>query len=89
MEINNIAFLIYKKLFVNFFEKEVDKLDINAAMQNQIASVRHAISMSTMQKALSQDGASVSKLLEGMQETTQAIQEAAGPGRGNFVNFRA
>jgi len=64
-------------------------MDINAAMQNQIASVRQAITMSTMQKSLSQDGATVSKLLEGMQETTQAVQEAAGPGRGKFVNFRA
>ena len=64
-------------------------MDINAAMQNQIASVRQAITISTMQKSLSQDGATVSKLLEGMQETTQAVQEAAGPGRGNFVNFKA
>ncbi len=64
-------------------------MDVSAAMQNQIASVRQAITMSTMQKSLSQDGATVSKLLEGMQETTQAVQEAAGPGRGNFVNFRA
>ena len=64
-------------------------MDVSAAMQNQIASVRQAITMSTMQKSLSQDGATVNKLLEGMQETTQAVQEAAGPGRGTFVNFRA
>jgi hypothetical protein len=64
-------------------------MDINAALQNQIASLQQAVSISTMQKAMNQDGAAVSKLLEGMQENTEMIQEAAAPGKGNYVNIKA
>ena len=63
-------------------------MDINAAIQNQIASVRQAISMSTLQTAMSQDGATVNKLIEGMEETTEAVHRAAGAHRGNNIDVR-
>ena len=64
-------------------------MDINSAIQNQIASVRSAISMSTMQTAMSQDGVTVSKLIEGMEETSEAVKNASMPHRGNHIDIRA
>lgn len=63
-------------------------MDISSAMENQIASVKSAINMSTMQKSLNQDGAAVSKLIEGMEETSEAVQNTAGPNRGNNIDIR-
>ena len=63
-------------------------MDISSAMENQIASVRSAINMSAMQKSLGQDGATVNKLIEGMEETSEAVQNAAGPNRGNNIDIR-
>lgn len=61
-------------------------MDISSAMQSQISSVRQALSMSALQKSMGQDGATVSKLIEGMEETTEAVQRAAGPNRGNNID---
>ncbi|OEG62965.1 MAG: hypothetical protein BHK79_10825 [Halanaerobium sp. MDAL1] len=64
---------------------------VNAAMQNQIASVQQALSISGMRQAMGQSADQVSKLVEGMQETSQAVQQAraAGPGRGQNINLMA
>ncbi|RCW53335.1 MULTISPECIES: putative motility protein [Halanaerobium] len=64
---------------------------VNAAMQNQIASIQQALSISGMQKAMGQSADQVSKLVEGMKETSQAVQQAraAGPGRGQNINLMA
>lgn len=64
---------------------------VNAAMQNQIASIQQALSISGMRKAMGQSADQVSKLVEGMQETSQAVQQAraAGPGRGQNINLMA
>lgn len=64
---------------------------INAAMQSQIASVQQALSISGMRQAMGQDASTVSKLVEGMEETSQAVQEAriAGPGKGQNINLMA
>lgn len=64
---------------------------VNAAMQNQIASVQQALSISGMRQAMGQSADQVSKLVEGMEETSQAVQEAgaAGPGRGQNINLMA
>jgi len=64
-------------------------MSINAALQNQISSIQQAVNLSALQKSMNQDGAAVTKLLEGMQENTQLIQQAAAPGKGNFVNIKA
>ena len=63
-------------------------MDINSAVQSQIQSVRSAIGMSTLQTAMSQDGATVNKLIEGMQETSAEVQKAAANHKGNFINTR-
>ena len=64
---------------------------VNAAMQNQIASIQQALSISGMQKSMGQSAEQVSKLVEGMEETSQAVQQAraAGPGKGQNVNLMA
>lgn len=64
-------------------------MNINSAMQSQIASVQQALGMISMQKSMGQDAASVGKLLEGMQETTEAVQQAAGINRGHHLNVKA
>ena len=64
-------------------------MDISSAIQNQINSVRSAINMSTLQTAMSQDGSTVNKLIEGMEETSQAVQEASLPHLGNNINVKA
>jgi len=63
-------------------------MDINSAVQSQIQSVRSAIGMSTLQTAMSQDGATVNKLIEGMQETSTEVQKVAANHKGNFINKR-
>ncbi len=63
-------------------------MNISSAMQNQIASVRQALSMSTLQKSMNQDGATVGKLLEGMKETTKAVQQVAELHRGNNIDIK-
>lgn len=35
---------------------------------------------------MGQDGVTVSKLIKGMEETSEAVQRAAGPGRGNNID---
>ena len=64
-------------------------MDISSAMQNQISSVQQAMGMHSLQKSMNQDAATVSKLLEGMEETTQKLNKAAGKHRGNNVNVLA
>ncbi|SFL85021.1 hypothetical protein [Halanaerobium salsuginis] len=66
-------------------------MDVNAAMQSQIASVQQSLSMFGLQQAMGMDAGSVSKLIEGMQETTAAVSQAraAGPGRGQNINVMA
>ena len=64
-------------------------MDISSAMQNQISSVQQAMGMHSLQQSMNQDGATVSKLIEGMEETSQAVQKAAGEHRGNNVNVLA
>lgn len=64
---------------------------ISAALQNQTASVQQALSISGMRKSMGQSADTVSKLVEGMEETSQAVQQAraAGPGKGQNINLMA
>ena len=63
-------------------------MDITAATQKNIQSIRQALSMTSMQKAMNKDAQTVSKLIESMEETGEAVKEAAGPERGNNVDIR-
>jgi len=64
---------------------------VSAAMQDQIASIQQALSISGMQKSMGQSADQVSKLVEGMKETSRAVQQtrAAGPGKGQNINLTA
>lgn len=65
-------------------------MSINSAIENQINSVRSAMNMATLQTAMNQNGAAVNKLLEGMEETTEAVKNAQNtPSHiGNNVDIR-
>ncbi len=63
-------------------------MEISSAMQGQLTSIRQALGMANLQTAMNKNGATVSKLIEGMEETTQAIQHAAQPHRGSNINVR-
>ncbi len=63
-------------------------MDVSSAIQNQIASVKSAINMSVLQTAMSQDGATVNKLIEGMEETSEAVKSASMPHLGNHIDIR-
>lgn len=64
---------------------------ISAALQKQTASVQQALSISGMRRSMGQSADTVSKLVEGMEETSQAVQQAraAGPGKGQNINLMA
>ena len=66
-------------------------MNINSAIESQISSIRQALGTATLQKAMSQDGATVNKLLEGMQETTEAVQKVQNtPAHiGNSIDVKA
>lgn len=63
-------------------------MELNAAMQNDIASIQQAMSMHSLEQAMNRDGATVSKLLEGLEETNKAVQRASESHRGNIVDIR-
>ncbi|MFW6025767.1 MAG: hypothetical protein ACOCRX_05430 [Candidatus Woesearchaeota archaeon] len=63
-------------------------MDVSSAMQNQISSVRQAMGTHSLQQSMNQDGATVNKLLEGMEETSKEVQSAAEEHRGNNLDVR-
>ena len=88
-KVNKFAII---KIYTTAQSKGVDIMSsINAAMQSQIASVQQAINLSGMRQSMNQNASTVSKLVEGMEETSQAVQQAraAGPAKGQNVNLMA
>lgn len=63
-------------------------MDVSAAVQQNNASIRQALSMMSLQQAMGKDAQTVNKLIEGMEETTAAVKRAAGPDRGNNIDVR-
>jgi hypothetical protein len=65
-------------------------MNINSAIESQISSIRQALGTATLQKAMSQDGATVNTLIEGMEETTEAVQKVQNtPSHiGNIIDVR-
>ena len=63
-------------------------MNISSVTQQQISSVRQALSMSSMQKSMNQDAQTVGKLIEGMEELNQAIEISVQPHKGNNINVR-
>jgi len=62
-------------------------MNINAMMQNNLASIRQSIGIATLRQAINQDAASVDNLLKGMDDSSKAIQRAAQPHRGSNIDI--
>ncbi|NLM96688.1 MAG: hypothetical protein GX175_03580, partial [Halanaerobiaceae bacterium] len=52
---------------------------INSVMQSQILSLQQALGMAGIQMAMKQNGAVILKLIEGMEELSETIQEGVQP----------
>ncbi len=64
-------------------------MEINRAMVQNISSIRHAISIATLKKTLSQDAQSMNALLQGFQNTNAKIMESSiTPHKGGSVDVR-
>jgi len=63
-------------------------MEISSAMQSQLLSIQQALGMASLQTAMSQNGAVVSKLIEGMEEVSEAIQHTVQPHRGGNIDIR-
>ena len=63
-------------------------MDISSATQQQISSVRQALRMSSLQKAMNQDAQTVGKLIEGLEETNKAVQRASESHKGNNIDVK-
>lgn len=60
-------------------------MEITDAYQQDIASIKSALSMVSLRQSMNQDAATVDKLLEGMDEVSNAVR-AAQPHLGNNVD---
>ena len=65
-------------------------MEINSMMQANIYSIRQAIGIATMQKALNQDAAGVEMLTENMNEMSRKIMEnSVSPHLGGNIDITA
>lgn len=60
-------------------------MEIVDAYQQDIASIKSALSMVSLRQSMNQDAVTVDKLLEGMDEVSDAVR-AAQPHLGNNVD---
>lgn len=64
-------------------------MEINNTLQNNIASIRQAISMSVLNKSMNQDAQSVAALLKGMPAVnTNAMESSVTPYKGGNIDVR-
>ena len=63
-------------------------MDVTSAAQQNLSSIRQALSMASMQRAMGKDAQTVSKLIEGMEETTEAIERSVQPHRGSNLDVK-
>lgn len=61
---------------------------INSVMQSQILSLQQALGMAGIQMAMKQNGAVILKLIEGMEELSETIQEGVQPHIGGNIDIR-
>lgn len=61
---------------------------INSVMQSQILSLQQALGMAGIQMAMKQNGAVILKLIEGMEELSETIQEGVQPYIGGNIDIR-
>ena len=64
-------------------------MEINNMLRQNIDSIRQAIGISTLKKAMHQDASTVASLLQGMQQATAKIMEnSVTPGKGGNIDIR-
>ncbi len=64
-------------------------MEINNYMQQNISYIRHALSIATLKKTLSQDAQSMSALLQGFRDTNARIMEnSVTPHKGGSIDIR-
>ncbi len=64
-------------------------MEINNMLQQNIDSLRQAIGISTLRKAMHQDASTVASLLQGMQQVSAKIMESSvTPGKGANIDIR-
>ncbi len=68
-------------------------MEMSSVNQQQIASVQQALSTMTLDQSMNRSGATMSKLMEGMQEMSQEIQQVQNNATGQgsqavHVDFR-
>mgnify|MGYP000498303090 CR=1 FL=1 len=61
-------------------------MQINESYQQDIASIKSALSMVNLRQAMNQDAATVDKLLEGMDEASKEVQGAVQAHLGNNID---
>lgn len=63
-------------------------MTVTEGLQQNIASIRQALGMYSLRQSMNQDGQAVGKLLESMEENTEAIRRIAEPHKGNNIDVR-
>lgn len=64
-------------------------MEINTMLQQNISSLRQAISISNLKKAMHQDAQSVDTLLQGMQQASAKVMESSvTPHKGSTIDIR-
>ena len=64
-------------------------MEINNMLQQNINSIRQAIGISNLKKAMHQDASAVAKLLQGMQQASAKIMEnSVTPNKGGNIDVR-
>ncbi|AZO94030.1 hypothetical protein [Halocella sp. SP3-1] len=61
-------------------------MEIIDSYQQDIASIKQALGVSSLRQAMHQDAATVDKLLEGMEEGSEAVRSAVASHLGNYVD---
>ncbi|NLV36796.1 MAG: putative motility protein [Clostridiaceae bacterium] len=63
-------------------------MEINNYMQQNISSIRHALSIATLKKTLNQDVQSMNALLQGFRDTNARIMErTVTPHKGGSIDI--
>ena len=63
-------------------------MEINNMLQQNINSIRQAIGMSNLKKAMHQDASAVAKLLQGMQQASAKLENSVTPSKGTNIDIR-
>jgi hypothetical protein len=64
-------------------------MEISGYVAQNLSSIKSAINMSTMQKAMNKDAQTMGKLIENMKETSAKVMESSiTPHKGTVIDIR-